>query len=260
MAEMTSYTPGTFCWVDLATTSPDAAKPFYGEIFGWTAEDLTTGYEVPYSILRRRGQRVAALYAMAPEQGSFPYWAAYVCVEDAAASAERASALGGRVVMPAVEVMDLGRMAFVQDPTGGVVGLWEPRTLFGAELDNTYGARSWCELQTRDTATAARFYGDLFGWTARTSASLMDGRYTLFVLDGKEVGGMIELDADWGSMPPNWSVYFGVEDCDGVVAEVKRRGGSVVMDAIDVPAVGRFAFLGDPQGAIFAVIQFAHPV
>ena len=259
MAEMTSYPPGTFCWVDLATNAPEAAKTFYGEIFDWTSDDLATDYEVPYSILKRDGKRAAALYEMAPEQGAFPYWASYVRVTDVQASAEQAVELGGRLVMPAVDVMQLGRMAFIQDPTGAVLGLWEPNSLFGAELDNTYGARSWSELQTRNTKAASRFYQDLFGWTARTSKSLMDGRYTLFELDGKEVGGMIELDAEWGSMPPNWSIYFGVEDCDGAVATTKRLGGSIVMDPKEVENVGRFAFLGDPQGAIFAVIQFGHP-
>lgn len=258
MAEMTSYPAGTFCWVDLATNAPEAAKTFYGEIFGWTSEDLATDYEVPYSILERDGKRAAALYEMAPEQGAFPYWASYVRVMDVQASAEQAVELGGRLVMPAVDVMQLGRMAFIQDPTGAVLGLWEPGSLFGAELDNTYGARSWSELQTRNTKAAARFYQDLFGWSARTSKSLMDGRYTLFELDGKEVGGMLELDASWGSMPPNWSIYFGVEDCDGAVATTKRLGGSIVMDPMEIENVGRFAFLGDPQGAIFAVIQFGH--
>lgn len=260
MPEMTSYAPGTFCWVDLATNAPEGAKSFYGEIFGWTSEDIETDYEVPYSLLKRDGKRAAALYEMAPEQGAFPYWASYVRVSDVEKSAERAVDLGGRLVMPPVEVMQLGRMAFIQDPTGAVLGLWEPGTLFGAEIDNTYGARSWSELQTRDTVTAARFYKDLFGWSARTSKTLMDGRYTLFELDGKEIGGMIELDAEWGSMPPNWSIYFGVEDCDETVATTKRLGGSLVMDPLEVENVGRFAFLGDPQGAIFAVIQFAHPV
>jgi predicted enzyme related to lactoylglutathione lyase len=61
-------------------------------------------------------------------------------------------------------------------------------------------------------------------------------------------------------MPPNWSIYFGVEDCDQTLATTKRLGGSIVMDPIEIDNVGRFAFLGDPQGAIFAVIQFAHPV
>jgi hypothetical protein len=255
MGEMTSYPPGTFCWVDLATNAPASAKTFYGAILGWTAEDVPTGYEIPYTHLFRNGRLASALYEMAPEQGAFPYWAAYVRVTDAQASADLAEQLGGRVVMPVVDVMDTGRMCFVQDPTRAVIGLWEPRSHPGAGIDNTVGARSWCELQTRDSATAATFYQGLFGWTARPSEHLTNARYFIFELAGRAVGGMLELDQRWGPMPPNWSVYFGVEDCDRVVAETKKRGGSLVMAPTQVDGVGRFAFLGDPQGAIFAVIQ-----
>ncbi len=256
MGEMTNYPPGTFCWVDLATNATESAKTFYGAILGWTAQDVPTDYEIPYTHLLSNGRLACALYEMAPEQGAFPYWAAYARVTDAQASAERAVQLGGRIVMPVVDVMDNGRMCFIQDPTKAVIGLWEPRKHVGAEIDNTVGARSWCELQTRDPATAATFYQGLFGWTARPSGHLPETNYCIFELDGQEVGGMLEIDKRWGPMPPNWSVYFGVEDCDRVVAETKRLGGSLVMEPMQIEGVGRFAFLGDPQGAIFAVIQF----
>ncbi|MBK5966166.1 glyoxalase [Thiocystis minor] len=255
MGEMMTYPPGTFCWVDLATNAPESAKAFYSAIFGWTARDVPTDYEIPYTHLFSGGKLACALYEMAPEQGAFPYWAAYVAVNDAQASAERAEQLGGRVVMPVVDVMETGRLCFVQDPTKAVIGLWEPRKHPGAEIDNTVGARGWCELQTRDTAAAAAFYQGLFGWTARPSGQLADANYFIFELAGQEVGGMLELDKRWGPMPPNWSTYFGVVDCDWVVAETKRLGGSLVMEPMEVDGVGRFAFLGDPQGAIFAVIQ-----
>lgn len=59
-------------------------------------------------------------------------------------------------------------------------------------------------------------------------------------------------------MPPNWVVYFGVADCDGAVATAKRLGGTLMMEPMEVEGVGRFAYLTDPQGATFAVIEFAH--
>lgn len=260
MPKMTHYPPGTFCWVDLATNATEPAKAFYRELFGWAAQDTATEYEVSYSFLTLGGKRVGALYEMDPQQGPFPFWAAYVRVEEAGKSVERAVALGGVEILPAVEMMGLGRIAFIQDPSGAVLGLWEPAELCGAELDNTYGARSWSELQTHDTAAAAEFYAGLFGWKARTSKRLMDGRYTLFELGDKEVGGMIALDESWGAMPPNWSIYFGVEDCDRAVATTLRLGGTLLRDPVEIREVGRFAFLADPQGAIFAVIQFGHPV
>jgi predicted enzyme related to lactoylglutathione lyase len=170
---------------------------------------------VPYSILKRDGKRAAALYEMAPEQGAFPYWASYVRVMDVQASAEQAVELGGRLVMPAVDVMQLGRMAFIQDPTGpcSASGSRARCSVPSWTIPTAHGAGASC--RPADTKAAARFYEDLFRLD-RTDQQEPDGRALhLFELDGKEVGGMLELDAEWGSMPPNWSVYFGVEDCDG---------------------------------------------
>jgi hypothetical protein len=156
-----------------------------------------------------------------------------------------------------MDIMDYGRMCFLRDPTGAMLGLWQAGSHGGAEIDNQLGARSWCELQTRDTAAATSFYTALFGWTTRTKPDLMDGRYVLFELDGREVGGMLQIQDEWGPVPPNWSVYFAVADCDGALTTARRLGARVVMEPMEIPEVGRFAFLADPQGAVFAVIQFA---
>lgn len=250
---------GTFCWADLATQAPAAAKTFYAELLGWTFEDLETGQEVPYSLCQRDGKRVAGLYEMAPEQGAFPYWASYVRVADLAATTERAVALGGRILMPRAEMLRLGAMAFIQDPTRAVLGLWQPGTLAGVEALGTLGAPAWIELQTRDLTKAAVFYAGLFGWETRDDERASDTRRALFVRDGQTIGGMMLLDASWGSMPASWSTCFGVTDCDAAVATTERRGGSVVMDPVMVDAVGRIAVLGDPQGAIFAVVEPAIP-
>ena len=260
MTETPAYHQGHFCWVDLATTDPEAAKAFYGTLFGWDALDVPTDMGEPYTMLALDGREAAALYRLSPEQGSQPFWNCYVRVDDVDAMAARAESLGGSVLMPPMEVMEHGRMAVIQDPSGAPLSLWQPRAYPGAAIDNQVGARSWCELLTRDTVRAAAFFSELFGWTTRTEQKLMEGRYILFELDGKPVGGMLEIQPEWGPMPPNWVVYFGVADCDGTLTRAREQGGTVTVEPIEIADVGRFAYLGDPQGAQFAVIQFAHPV
>ena len=255
MAEMTSYPRGTFCWVDLATPDPEAARAFYGSVLDWTAEDPYTDLGVPYTMLSYQGRQAAGLYPLSPDQGPVPYWSSYVSVSDVDAVSERAVALGATLVMAPMDVMEEGRMCFIQDPTGALLGLWQARAHPGAQIDNQVGARSWNELLTRDTDGAARFYGALFGWTTRTDPGLMEGRYVLFELEGKPVGGMLQIQGDWGPMPPNWTVYFGVADCDGTLEAASQLGGSVLMGPMEIEKVGRFAYLRDPQGASFAVIQ-----
>jgi len=257
MPEMTYYPSGTFCWVDLATTDTMAAKNFYTSLFGWTAEDLQTDQGPPYTMLCKDGKQVCALFPLAPDMGEQPRWQAYISVDNVDTTVASAAALGGRVIMPPMDVMQAGRMAAILDPTGASVYLWQPVEHAGAQLLNEPGAQCWLELQTKDTESAAHFYGGLLGWTTRASESVMEARYEVFAKNDKDLGGMMEIQADWGPVPPNWKVYFGVEDCDATLARTLELGGQVLFPAMEIENIGRFAFLQDPQGAVFAVIQVA---
>ena len=182
----------------------------------------------------------------------------YVAVESADRSAARASELGGTVLAPAFDVMEAGRMAVIQDPTGGVLGVWEARKFPGAGLLGDPGALCWNELCTRDPARAAKFYGDLFGWT-HEAMPMPEFEYTVFKRGGQPAGGAMPIQAEWGDVPPQWGVYFAVEDCDACAATAIRLGGSVLSPPSDIPGVGRYAVLRDPQGANFSVLQPAAP-
>src|SRR5215208_3811286 len=113
MGERTSHPPGTFSWVDLATSDADGAKVFYGGLFGWVFEDMPVPDAPPYSMARIGGRAVAALYPKRDEPAP-PAWLSYVTVEDATATAARAAKLGGSVIAEAFEVLEAGRMAVVQ--------------------------------------------------------------------------------------------------------------------------------------------------
>lgn len=258
MSEITRHPAGAFCWVDLATTDTAGAKAFYTKLFGWSACDLPTDQGMPYTMLTKGGKNVCALFPLGPDMGGIPRWQGYIAVADVDAAANAAAQMGGRVPMAPMDVMQAGRMAVIQDPTGATVCLWQAEEHAGAELLNEPGAQCWLELQTTDKSLAARFYGGLFGWTTKVSESMPDGRYEIFVNAGQQVGGMLEIEDAWGPVPPNWSVYFGVENCDRAVAEAKRLGGKDLFPVTEVDNVGRFAFLQDPQGAVFAVIELAH--
>ncbi len=259
MTDTLRHAPGTFCWVDLAATDPEAAKGFYTAVFGWTAMDLPTDLGPPYTTFVQDTQGVCGAYPLGPRQGGHPYWQSYVCVADLDATVARAQSLGAQVQMPAMDVMEEGRLAVIQDPTEAHLGLWQPRRHQGAALWNAPGAPSWNELQTRDPGAAAAFYQGLFGWTFKTFQGFMDGAYKIFVLDGREVGGMLAIGEDWGPVAPSWTIYFGVPDCDAAVAKAEWLGGKLLAPAMEVKGVGRFAHLQDAQGAVFAVIARPRP-
>lgn len=251
MATMTSYSPGSFCWNELVTTDAASAKKFYSSLFGWNATDQEVDPGNYYTNLDIGGKSVGALYGMNPsqiERGVPPHWNLSVSVENADESAAKAASLGGTVVLPPFDVMDLGRLAMIQDPTGAKLCLWQPKQHFGAALVGENGAFCWWELQTNDMEKAKAFYISLFGWTAGGSPD-----YVEWVHGGVSMGGMLKIQAEWGAVPPNWQSYVMVPSVDDSAAKATELGGSVMAPPMDIPGMGRFAVLADPQGAVFSV-------
>ena len=249
MGKRERYEPGTFCWVDLATTDPAGAKAFYGELFGWEAGT--------YTMLRLDGDEVCALYELSAEQreqGITPHWFSYVSVEDADATVAQARELGGTVHGEAFDVLDAGRMAILQDPTGAVLAAWQPWTHIGAHRVNDPGCLTWNELHTRDPETAAAFYTGLFGW--ETEPMEEDGKLAYVVIRnaGSSNGGIMPMTEQHGGALPHWLAYFTVRSCDGAIARVWELGGEVLAGPLDIGA-GRIAAVRDPQGAVFALFE-----
>ena len=253
---MTSYKPGTFCWVDLAAPDQEAAKNFYSAIFGWTANDMIMPQGGgTYSMMRKNGQNVGAIMQMPPGHESVPpHWNSYISVENVDSTLNKAASLGANVAMPPMDVPEAGRMAAVQDPSGATVFFWQPGKHIGADVAGDAGTVCWNELLTKDTNAASSFYSGLFGWN--TEQMPMPGmEYTIFNNNGSQAGGMFAIDPSWGPVPPNWMVYFAVENCDATLDQVKALGGKVLMGPNEVPTVGRFATCQDSQGGAFAILQ-----
>ncbi|HXO19989.1 MAG TPA: VOC family protein [Thermoanaerobaculia bacterium] len=257
MPEIDAYPPGTFCWAELATTDAAGAKRFYSDLFGWEPTDNPMGPDMYYTMLRKGGRDVGALYAMDQKSESRPRWLSYVSVANADESAARAAQLGGKVPLEPFDVMDFGRMARIEDPTGAVFALWQPRKHLGATLVNEPGAPTWNELATEDVPAARAFYTGLFGWTARVTQE-EPTEYTSFFNGERPAGGLYTPPPGW-SETPTWTVYFGVADCDATAAKAENLGGRLFKPPTDIPGIGRFAMLADPQGAGFAIVRLASP-
>ena len=173
MAEFTSHAPGTFSWPELATTDQKAGVAFYRALFGWDVNEQPIGPTEVYSMFQMRGKPVGAGVHSAPrgtQMGVPPHWNSYVTVANVDESAKKAESLGGKVLAPPFDVMDAGRMAVLQDPTGAVFEIWQAKRSIGAKILNEPGALCWTELTTTDTKAAETFYTGLFGWTPKHSA------------------------------------------------------------------------------------------
>jgi predicted enzyme related to lactoylglutathione lyase len=261
VAEVTSHVPGTFSWPELATTDPKGGVSFYCALFGWGLNEVPLGPGEVYSMFQLRGKEVAAAYTLRPNErqtGMPPHWNNYVTVASVDESARKAQQLGGRILAPPFDVMDAGRMAVLQDPTGAVFQIWEPKRSIGARILNEPGALCWTELTTSDTNAAETFYTQLFGWTAKHSAPGAPMEYTEFSVNGTpSIGMMAKPPGMPAHIPSYWMPYFQVANVDASASKVKELGGKLMVGPQDIPNAGRFAVGSDPQGAVFAIFQFA---
>ncbi|HEY6213837.1 MAG TPA: VOC family protein [Vicinamibacterales bacterium] len=253
MPDVDSLPAGSFCWPELATSDQKAGTSFYAKLFGWSQNDHDMGPAGVYTVFQMRSRDVAAATSLRPEEkqhGVPAHWNTYISVANADDAVKRAHALGAKVLAPPFDVMEDGRMAVLADPTGAVFQVWQPKKTVGTRIQGENGALCWSELYTHDTMAAESFYKQLFGWTAKTGGA---PPYTEYHLDGRGVGGMMAIQPEWGKMPPNWVPYFMVANCDASADKAKSLGANVGVKPTDIPNVGRFAMVADPQGALFAI-------
>ncbi|MDQ1520864.1 MAG: uncharacterized protein QOI55_1937 [Actinomycetota bacterium] len=255
MADRDQYAHGTPNWVDLQTSDQAGAKKFYTSLFGWDYDEQPMGDDAVYSMGTIRGRHAAAIAPLPPQQGIPPHWNTYVAVDDVDAVAGRVPEAGGTVVMPPMDVMDAGRMLVMQDPTGAMICAWQAKNNIGSQVVNEPGAFTWSELSTSDVDKAAAFYNKVFGWEPQKFPEMND--YTVFNNEGTGIGGAMQSPVE--GMPSYWLVYFDVADTDATVQKARESGGTVMVEPTDIPTVGRFAVLTDPQGAAFAVIKSETP-
>ena len=253
-----SHAPGMFCWIELMTSDQSAAKTFYTSLFGWTAEDNPMGPGFFYTIFRLQGKQIGGGYALMPDQVAAnvpPNWLVYVAVDDAAAIADKAKGLGAKVIAPPIDVMELGRMAILQDPTGAVFAIWQAKQQKGMEVAGVDGAFSWADLSSPDPAKAAQFYSSLFGWQMEKGENDPDGGY-LHIKNGEHyIGGVQSLAHRQPGAPPHWLVYFHASDCDASSNKAKSLGANIYFGPVTMENVGRFSIAADPQGAVFSLFQ-----
>ncbi|MBZ5546007.1 MAG: VOC family protein [Acidobacteriia bacterium] len=257
MPHIEKHAPGTFCWIELATTDQGAAKAFYCSLFGWAVNDFPMGPNDFYTMFQLEGRNTAAAYTLRPEQRSHgvpPHWMIYIAVESSDRAAERANQLGGKVLAAPFDVFDAGRMAVLQDPTGAAFSLWQAKEHRGLGIAGVDGTLCWVDLMTSDPARANKFYSELFGWKLMTGEKDPSGY--LHIMNGEEfIGGIPPANNLPPGVPPHWLAYLRVSDCDASAAKAKSLGGTFHVPPMTLENVGRFAVVADPQGAVFAIFK-----
>ncbi|MFF8594872.1 VOC family protein [Streptomyces sp. NPDC015220] len=247
------YAPGTPCWVSLMVHGMTAMRTFYGELFGW---EFQPGPERlgPYVRALLDGREVAGIGLLPPDRHLPVAWTPYLASDDVDLTAETVRRCGGTIGVGPLEAGDAGRLAIGSDPAGAVFGIWQPAAHRATSVDGVPGTPAWNELLTYETAAVAKFYGNLFDYEERPTASADPDHITLS-LGGRPVAGIHgmghALPRDRG---PHWLTYFEVADADEAAVRLVALGGRVLTPAEDT-AHGRTATVTDPEGARFALVS-----
>lgn len=252
MPTFETYAQGTPCYVELITRDLPRAKEFYAELFGWSY-DTPPEHEEAYASARLQGDRVAGLSKPYAEDAPVPNWDVFLAVDDVDAAVAEVDPAGGTVLAKPSDVMTLGRMATIADPTGARVHLWQAGAIPGAERASEPGSLIWNELITPDLPVATAFYTAVLGVGWEESEMGGGEPYTLLKVGDRPVGGAMRPMSP--EQPIGWNLYFNVEDVDAAVAKAQQLGATALAPAVDLPGdMGRLGFLADPEGAAFSVM------
>ena len=263
------YIAGVPCWVDCAQPDPEAAKAFYGGLFGWTFEERGPGYHVA----SLPSGDVGAIGTPGEVSGP-PAWTTYVWVADADETVAKVRAAGGGVLNEPMDVGPAGRTAAVADRAGATFRVWQAGTNRGATAVNEPGSVNFNTLHTRDLHGAAGFYDAVFGWELlqdmfwglapygdfleRRTPGLRDRMAQMGAPERfEDTVAAVERLAD-DDTQPYWGVTFAVADADATAARAAELGGTVTVAPFDAPWV-RMTVITDPQGASLVAGQFVPP-
>ncbi|MCI0516575.1 MAG: VOC family protein [Woeseiaceae bacterium] len=244
---------GKVVWNDLITEDIDAARRFYGGLFGWTFEDAAGPGRRGYALARHGGIYVAGLVPVeARSDGTrLSRWLPYLSVADVDQAVAGGVASGGKVAVAARDV-SLGRVAAMVDPEGAVIGF--ARSNIGDPDDNTTKAAPgrvvWTELLSDDSTAAAAFYAATVGYETR-DIERRGGSYTLLGNDGVDRAGILKNPAqEWD---PVWLTYFGVQDAAAAASKAVELGGKILVPVSAELRNGSMAVVADPAGAVLVL-------
>lgn len=242
---------GAPCWTDLWTSDVPGARHFYGELFGWDAEDPEPAFGGYFSFLRG-GVRIAGCMGDMGEMRANNSWKIYLASDDIDKTVSTARREGAQVLGEPMAVAELGSQALIVDPTGAGVGIWQSGTHPGFTVLEEPGAPSWFELHTREHARSVDFYRTVFRLDTYAAGDTDEFRYTI-VRDpgGSDLAGIMDAAGFLPQgAPAAWSTYWYVDDVDAAASTVKKLGGSVVQ-APEATPYGRLAAVTDHVGAGF---------
>ncbi len=241
-----------FVWFEYVSTDAPKAQGFYGELFGWGTKKVPLpGGE--YTVIAQGDVTIGGYLPTPDSAPKQAMWLTHLRVDDAKAAAQKAKSLGGKILMDAEKIGNVGTKAVVADPHGGVLALWQPtdpNEKSSPAADNRF---CWNELTSKDPAASVAFYKALGGFSTDAMEMGPMGTYHLLKTGDTMIAGIMKPPMP--EAPHAWTPYVQVANTDATTEKAKRLGGQIIVPPTDIPNVGRFAIFADTQGAVLGVLQ-----
>ncbi len=241
---------GRVIWHELLCPDLEAAKGFYGELFGWKTRGMDMGPMGTYTLISAGDRDIGGIV----EQKGASLWLPYLSHGDVDAAVRTAAALGANVISPASTIPTVGRMATLQHAVGGTFAAFCPeKPAAESEAPPALGSFCWNELLTQELAAAVALVRGVFGVESSTRSMGPLGDYTLFQAGERELGGCMKaMDP---RAPSAWLGYVLVADLEVSHKKAQKLGAKELVGVTSIPDMGRFTVVSDRQGAMMGLFQ-----
>jgi predicted enzyme related to lactoylglutathione lyase len=250
---------GKVIWTDLVTPDLDAAKRFYGALFGWTFRAVPG--DPNYALALRDGEPMAGLFqkALTAGQSQQPAWLTFLAVRDVDATERAVLRLGGKVLSRSHDYPQRGRQAVLTDPDGAVFAVLAAQGGDPSDYAPEPGERIWASLMVKDPKRETAFYQAVFGYDVYElpSEGDDDGQHAILSGDNYARVGLNALPADSKRRHPHWLNFVRVTDAAAVAEQAVMLGGRVLVEPRIDRHRGQLAILADPSGAPFGVMEWS---
>lgn len=252
---MSKIPSGQIIWHELHTSDPKRAFAFYSELFGWKTREMDMGEAGAYTLFSQGDKDVAGGMKLDARSGAPSNWLPYFETPAVDADVKKAEKLGAKVLMPPMDIPNIGRFAVLADPQGAAVAVMTSADQSWKASTPKAGEFCWDEVMEKDPTATVTFYSELFGWKSEPMDMGPAGTYHVFKRDDKPAAGC--MAAPDAGAPAVWMSSVAVDDVDATAKRAEKLGATILAQPADIPGIGRFALFSDPTGAVLGLYKDA---
>ena len=246
---------GKVVFAELITPDLDAAKRFYGGLFGWSFQDAGGGVN-RFTQASVSGRVVAGIVQRPIPAGRRPAWLTFMAADDADKAAALATQSGAKLLFEPHRIANLGQEAILADPQGAVFAILASGSGDPPDLLAEPGEWIWSSLITTDPDADAAFYKSLFGYDVFNLPDAQDARHLILASESYARASVNPIPPSRPNAHPRWVSYVRVEDAAAMAAKVTASGGRVLLPPQLDRHGGKIALVADPQGALFGLLEW----